>query len=90
MKMKICLLLIGSLMLSAPLAQAKVTIGGEEMTPGGYTMDKDGNLIPVGQGSINGQQNGNGQSSATNNITKDIFSSLCASPFMKKYAAVCQ
>ena len=89
MKMKTCLLLIGTLMLSAPLAQAKVTIGGEELAPGGYTTDKDGNLVSTGQGSSNGQ-NGNGQSSATNDIAKNIYASICASPFMKKYAAICQ
>ena len=84
MKLKTSFLLICTLMLSAPLVQAQVTIGGDLLAPGGYTTDKDGNLVSTGQASVSGQ------SSVSNDVAKNIFASLCASPFMKKYAAVCQ
>ncbi|CAI0997910.1 Uncharacterised protein [Serratia entomophila] len=51
--------------------------------------------------SINGSTNGNngtgvniggqnGGGSAASQLQKDIYASICASPFMKKYAAICR
>ncbi|CAI0935228.1 hypothetical protein V2T44_07640 [Serratia ficaria] len=67
----------------------------------GNTGGGGGSSVDVG---INGSTNGNngtgvnigGQNgaqkpgSSASQLQKDIYASICASPFMKKYAAICQ
>ncbi|BEM60682.1 hypothetical protein SME22J_45430 [Serratia marcescens] len=53
------------------------------------------------EGGINGSTNGNNgtgvnvggsqkPNSTASQLQKDIYASICASPFMKKYAAICR
>ena len=64
----------------------------------GNTGNGGGTSIDVG---INGGTNGNNGTgvnvggsqkpdSSASQLQKDIYASICASPFMKKYAAICQ
>lgn len=43
--------------------------------------------------SVNNPSSGNGSAQkpgVSSQLQKDIYASICASPFMKKYAAICQ
>lgn len=77
------------------LAQAKLVIDGGL---NGNIGSGNGASVDV---SINGSTNGNNGTgvnvggsqkpdSSASQLQKDIYASICASPFMKKYASICQ
>jgi len=96
--MKKNLMLFGcALLMSTQLAYAGLVIEGgiNGNTNGGGTTSVD-----IGVGG-NGSNGNNGAAGVTINIKgdnggsasqlqKDIYASICASPFMKKYASICQ
>lgn len=95
--MKKKIMLLGcALFMSTQLAYAGLVIeGGINGNTGGGTMGVD-----IGVGG-NGSNGNNGEAGVTINIKgdnggsasqlqKDIYASICASPFMKKYASICQ
>jgi hypothetical protein len=86
-----------ALLMSSQLAYAGLVIEGgiNGNTNGGGTTSVD-----IGVGG-NGGNGNNGNTGVTVNIEgdnggpasqlqKDIYASMCASPFMKKYASICQ
>ncbi|HAT5013119.1 MULTISPECIES: hypothetical protein [Serratia] len=94
MRKKIALLGCTMLMCSQ-LAQAKLVIDGGL---NGNIGSGNGASVDV---SINGSTNGNNGTgvnvggsqkpdSSASQLQKDIYASICASPFMKKYASICQ
>jgi len=98
--MKNGILLFGcAFVLCAQLAHAGVTINGGisgNNGSGGTGVDVGigGNGANGGHGvgvvidgnTVNGQQPG----ASDSQIKKDIYASICSSPFMKKYAAICK
>jgi len=94
MRRKIALLGCALLMCS-PLAQAGLVIEGGI---NGNTGSGGNTSVDV---SINGSTSGNNgtgvniggaqkPASTASQLQKDIYASICASPFMKKYASICQ
>ena len=94
------ILLIGcALLICSQLSYAGLVIEGGL---NGNTGGGGGTSVDVGiNGSTNGNngtgvnvggQNGGSQKpgSSANQLQKDIYASICASPFMKKYASICQ
>ncbi len=84
-----------TLLMCSQLAQAKLVIDGGL---NGNTGSGNGASVDV---SINGSTNGNNGTgvnvggsqkpdSSASQLQKDIYASICASPFMKKYASICQ
>ncbi|BEO49766.1 hypothetical protein ACUZX0_13830 [Serratia marcescens] len=84
-----------TLLMCSQLAQAKLVIEGGL---NGNTGSGGGTSVDV---SINGSTNGNNGTgvnvggsqkpdSSASQLQKDIYASICASPFMKKYASICQ
>ena len=84
-----------TLLMCSQLAQAKLVIDGGL---NGNIGSGNGASVDV---SINGSTNGNNGTgvnvggsqkpdSSANKKKKDIYASICASPFMKKYASICQ
>ncbi|ALL36113.1 MULTISPECIES: hypothetical protein [Serratia] len=84
-----------TLLMCSQLAQAGLVIegglNGNSGSGGGTSVDV----------SINGSTNGNNGTgvnvggsqkpdSSASQLQKDIYASICASPFMKKYASICQ
>ncbi|HAT4913339.1 TPA: hypothetical protein I9742_002938 [Serratia marcescens] len=70
-------------------AHAKIVIGGEVTGNSGTSIviGKPGqNATGVSVGDTS-KENG---TASTGSIAQDIYASICASPFMKKYAAICQ
>ncbi|EPK0251103.1 hypothetical protein PP737_004953 [Serratia marcescens] len=71
-------------------------INGNTGSGGGSSVDVSINGSTNGNNGTGvniGGQNGGTQkpgSSATSQLQKDIYASICASPFMKKYASICQ
>lgn len=102
--MKKSIFLFGcAFVLCSQLAHAGVTINGGisgNNGSGGTGVDvgigisADGNGANGGHGvgvivdgnTVNGQQPG----ASDSQIKKDIYASICSSPFMKKYAAICK
>ena len=94
--MKKNLMLLGcALLMSTQLAYAGLVIEGGINGNGGGTTSVD-----IGVGG-NGSNGNNGEAGVTikidgdvggsaSQLQKDIYASICASPFMKKYAAICQ
>ncbi|BEN47532.1 MULTISPECIES: hypothetical protein [Serratia] len=84
-----------TLLMCSQLAQAKLVIDGGL---NGNIGSGNGASVDV---SINGSTNGNNGTgvnvggsqkpdSSASQLQKDIYASICASPFMKKYASICQ
>ncbi|WP_411748910.1 hypothetical protein [Serratia marcescens] len=81
-----------TLLMCSQLAQAKLVIDGGL---NGNIGSGNGASVDV---SINGSTNGTGVNvggsqkpdSSASQLQKDIYASICASPFMKKYASICQ
>lgn len=84
-----------ALLMCSQLAQAKLVIEGDI---NGNSGSGGGTSVDV---SINGSTNGNNGTginvggsqkpdSNASQLQKDIYASICASPFMKKYASICQ
>ncbi|AGE16141.1 TPA: hypothetical protein ACKQAN_003038 [Serratia marcescens] len=87
-----------TLLMCSQLAQAKLVIEGGL---NGNIGSGNGASVDV---SINGSTNGNNGNNGTgvnvggsqkpdssaSQLQKDIYASICASPFMKKYASICQ
>ncbi|QJU38096.1 hypothetical protein [Serratia marcescens] len=84
-----------ALLMCSQLAQAGLVIEGGI---NGNTGSGGGTSVDV---SINGSTNGNNGTginvggsqkpgSSASQLQKDIYASICANPFMKKYAAICQ
>lgn len=95
MQKKIALLGCALLLMSSQLVHAGLVIeggiNGNSGSGGGTSVDV----------SINGSTNGNNGTgvnvggsqkpdSTASQLQKDIYASICASPFMKKYASICQ
>ncbi|MDF9719692.1 hypothetical protein P4S07_007865 [Serratia marcescens] len=96
MRKKIALLGCALLMCSQ-LAQAKLVIEGG-LNGNSGSGSGGGTSVDV---SINGSTNGNNGTginvggsqkpdSSASQLQKDIYASICVSPFMKKYASICQ
>ncbi|MFJ3168467.1 hypothetical protein ACIPIL_20890 [Serratia nematodiphila] len=88
-----------TLLMCSQLAQAKLVIEGGL---NGNIGSGNGASVDVSiNGSTNGSTNGNNGTgvnvggsqkpdSSASQLQKDIYASICASPFMKKYASICQ
>lgn len=99
-------LLLGcALLMCSQLSYAGLMIGGDisgNTGSGGGTstdvsMNVGANAGDGGNGgngvgvNVNGQNSGSQKpGSAASQLQKDIYASICASPFMKKHASICQ
>lgn len=89
-----------ALLMCSQLAQAGLVIeGGINGNTGngnGTSVDIgiNGNGVNGGNGvgvNVGGQNSGSQKpGSSASQLQKDIYASICANPFMKKYAAICQ
>ncbi|CAI1131901.1 hypothetical protein [Serratia proteamaculans] len=90
-----------ALLMSAQFSYAGIVIEGginsnTSSGPGGISVAIGGNATDGGNGGngVGTVVGGNGSvqqdNGAADQLQKDIYASMCASPFMKKYASICQ
>lgn len=85
--MKNRILLSCFIVLFSSLSHATVTVNGQTLEPGGYEVDSSGQLVKTNDADAQG--NGVNITVITKPVENQIYSRLCASAFMKKYAPQC-
>lgn len=83
-----------SLFFLSGLAQAGITINGQELSPGGYITDESGKLIKVNEVDKNGNGVGvninNGGNTQQKDVEAQVNARLCANAFMRKILPQCR
>jgi hypothetical protein len=92
---KTAMILASTLLLFSSLSQAGVSINGQTLAPGGYTVDASGNLVRTNDVDAKGNGVGVNVAKGNKNVQQDdnqsqVNAKLCANVFLKKILPQCR
>lgn len=92
---KTAMILVSTLLLFSSLSQAGVSVNGQTLAPGGYTVDASGNLVRTNDVDAKGNGVGVNVAKGNNNVQQgdnqsQVNAKLCANVFLKKILPQCR